>query len=98
MGRSPRVILDADDSVLAGRATMEIDDTDPALVPTTAVTGDDLAGVVAPAAFATERHGELLDGAAFVEVGVEGVDDVAQGLWSRVQHGRGRGEIGRAHV
>lgn len=84
MGRSPRVILDPDDIVLAGSATMEVDDTDPPLVSTTTVTGDDLAGGVAAAAFTTERDGEFLDGAAFVEVGVVGEDDVPQGLWSSV--------------
>lgn len=97
MGRSPRVILDPDDIVLARSATMEVDDTDPPLVSTTTVTGDDLAGGVAAAAFTTERDGEFLDGAAFVEVGVVGEDDVPQGLWSSVFSrgaGGGGGEWG----
>lgn len=80
MGRSSRVILDSDNIVLAGRATVEIDDTDSALVSTTSVTGDDLACETASTTFTTERYGEFLDGAAFVEVGVVGVDDMSEGL------------------
>lgn len=80
MGRSSRVILDPDNIVLAGIATVEIDDTDSTLVSTTSVTGDDLTGETASATFTTEGYGELLDGAAFVEVGVVGVDDMPEGL------------------
>lgn len=66
--------------MLAGSTTVEIDDTDSALVSTTSVTSDDLACEAASATFTTEGYGEFLDGTAFVEVRVIRVDDMPEGL------------------